>query len=296
MTGTWLPSRDDWIRQDHVDLEGFWESAAFRLHQAYDVTVKPAWRLDLDVQPWCELWLIREGECAIAIGEETAVARAGEVAILPPGRSRASANHQGTEPLSLIGFGCSLLLFETVDLVAQLPLPLLLKQPTDRLRDLIGEVVRSAAGGGADRVFRARAYAELALADVIEQSGTALPGTIPGLALRSEVRAALAFIGDHYAERLDLATLARAVHLSPKRLAYCFREALGVTPMAYLRRYRLERAREHLIASDLPITQIAYSTGFQEPAHFSRAFRTHFGISARTLRDHARAFRTTERR
>lgn len=294
MSGTWLPSRDDWIRQEHIDLEGFWESAAFRLHQAYDVTVKPGWRLDLDVQPWCELWLIREGECTIGIGEETAVARAGEVAILPPGRSRASANN-GADPLSLIGFGCNLLLFEAVDLVAQLPLPLLLTRPTEGLRHLIEEVVRTAAGSGTDRVFRSRAYAELALADVIEQSGTALPATIPGLALRSEVRAAMEFIGGHYAERLDLATLARVVHLSPKRLAYCFREALGVTPMAYLRRFRLERAREQLIATDLPITQIAYSTGFQEAAHFSRTFRTHFGISARTLRDHARAFRTTER-
>ncbi|GAB3425489.1 helix-turn-helix domain-containing protein [Flindersiella endophytica] len=294
MTATKLPSATDWIRQDHVDLEGFWENAAFRLHQAYDVTVKPGWRLDLDVQPWCELWLILEGECTIAIGDETATARPGEVAILPPGRSRASANH-ATEPLSLKGFGCNLLLFEAVDLVAQLQLPLLLQEPPDHLRHLIAEVVRSAAGDGPDRVFRARAYAELALADVIELTGTDLPPTIPGLTLRAEVQATLEFIGDHYPERLDLTTLARAVHLSPKRLAHCFREALGVTPMAYLRRYRLERAREQLIATDLPITQIAYSTGFQEPAHFSRTFRTHFGISARTVRDHARAFRTTER-
>jgi AraC-like DNA-binding protein len=296
MNGTTrLPSSDDWIRQAHVDLDGLWENATFRLHAAYDVIVKPGWRLDLDVQPWCEVWLIREGTCALGLGGDTALAREGDVAILRPGRDRASANN-GHGPLALLGFACSLMLYEAIDLVPRLDLPLVLRDPVDRLCDLIQEAVRAAAGKGTDKVFRARAHAELALADLIDAARAELPESIPGLVVREEVQQALAFIGDHYADRLDLATLARAVHLSPKRLARCFREALGVTPMAYLRRYRLERARELLIATDLPVTQIAYDTGFQEPAHFSRTFRAQFGVSARALRDHARAFRTTARR
>lgn len=294
MNGTRLPSDDDWIRQAHVDLDGLWETATFRLHQAYDVIVKPGWRLDLDVQPWCEIWLIGEGTCTLGLDGETVLAREGDVAILPPGPHRRSAN-EGSGPLSLLGFGCTLLQFEATDLITQLGLPLVLRRPPAGLCDLIRSAVRAAGGTGPDRVLRARANAELALAEIIGIVRAGLPETIPGLVVREEVRQALAFIAGHYADRLDLATLARAVHLSPKRLARCFREALGVTPMAYLRRYRLERAREQLIATDLPVTQIAYETGFQEPAHFSRTFRAQFGVSARALREHARAFRTTAR-
>jgi AraC-like DNA-binding protein len=294
MTGTRLPADDDWIHQAHFDLDGFWETATFRLHQAYDVTVKPAWRLDLDVQPWCEIWLIREGACAIESGAESAVAAAGEVAILRPGLSRGSSN-AGSGPLSLLGFGCSLMQFEATDLITLLDLPAVLRSPSDRLRELISETVRTAGGVSLDRAFRARAQAELALAELVSLTRSAMPESVPGLVMRDEVRSALAYIADHHSGRLDLATLAQAVHLSPKRLARCFREALGVTPMAYVRRFRLERAREKLIATELPITQIAYDTGFQEPAHFSRTFRAQFGVSARALREHARAFRTTGR-
>lgn len=289
-----MPTARDWIRQDHVDLEGLWDVAAFRLYEAYDVVVGPLWRLELEVQPYAEIWLIKSGICAITIGDEHVDVGPGEVAVVRPGRRRVSANG-GSEPLALAGFGCSVVLFDAIDLLGQLVLPTRIAEPTDRLAELITETVRASQSDATDRVFRARAHAELALAEIVRHTRAQLPDAIaqPGFEMRTEVRDALTFIASHHADHLDVAAIARAVHLSPKHLARCFRQSLGIAPMAYVRRYRLSRARQQLVTTDLPITRIALDTGFREVAHFSRAFRAQFGVSPRILRDHARALRST---
>lgn len=280
----------DWIRQAHVDLEGLWETAAFSLYEAYDVTVGPRWRLEVDVQPYAEVWLIGAGTCSLTLGDQQVCAGPGQVVLVRPGPRRVSENG-GSEPLSLIGFGCSVRLFDSLDLLGRLDLPLLLPDPPERLRQLIGETVQATQSNGVDRVFRARALAELALAEIITTTGSDLPGT--ALRLRPEIEAALAFIAGNYRDRLDLATIAAAVHLSPKYLARCFRDSLGITPMAYVRRYRLTRAREQLATSDEPVSRIALEVGFVQTAHFSRAFRSQFGVSPRIVREHARALQAT---
>lgn len=276
----------DWIRQDHVDLDGLWESATFTLHEAYDVVVGPRWQLGLPTQPHGEIWLIRDGACAVELGERRVVAHAGQVVILRPGLRRMSANG-GTSTLALAGFGCSLR-SGPVDLLARFDLPLVVTSPSARVCSLIGETVAAAHGGGADRVFRARALAALAVAELVRDEPSAAIAEI-----RPELRAVVTFIAAHYGDPLDLRALARVAHLSPKQLGRSFGAELGLTPMTYLRRFRLDRARERVAGSDDPISRIAHECGFSELAAFSRAFRRQHGVSPRTLRDHSRALRST---
>lgn len=298
-----LPLESDWIRQDHVDLEGLWDRAAFRLHEAYDVAVRPGWRLELAEQPWAEIWLIRRGRCHLILGDQEAVAEPGQLAILRPGRSRSSWNQEDVE-LSLVGFGCSAVFAGAVDLVGELDLPLVVPEPGDELRTMVRATVRSARGQGTERAFHAPASAQLALAGIVTAAGLdlsevgdgGLTGTVPRrLMLRPELRAVLDLIAARFADPLDLRRLAEAAHLSPKHLARTFRDTLGTTPMAYLRRYRLLRSSELLITTARPITRIAHDCGFTDSAHFARAFRSQFGVSASGFRDHARSFRSTDR-
>jgi AraC-like DNA-binding protein/mannose-6-phosphate isomerase-like protein (cupin superfamily) len=276
----------DWIRQDHVDLDGLWESATFTLNEAYDVVVGPRWQLGLPAQPHGEIWLIRAGVCAVSLGSERVLAQPGEVVFLRPGPRRMSANG-GASALSLIGFGCSLR-SGPVDLLARFDLPLVVTSPSERVCSLIEETVAAAHGGGADRVFRARALAALAVAELVRDEPSAVLAEV-----RPELRAVLAFIASHYGSPLDLRALARVAHLSPKQLGRIFGTELGLSPMAYLRRFRLDRARERVATTDSPISRIAVECGFSELAAFSRAFRRQHGVSPRTLRDHSRALRST---
>jgi len=58
-----------------------------------------------------------------------------------------------------------------------------------------------------------------------------------------------------------------------------FQSEFGCSPGDYLTRYRIQRARELLRHSALPIGAVAASVGFQDPLYYSRAFRRETGES-----------------
>jgi transcriptional regulator GlxA family with amidase domain len=76
---------------------------------------------------------------------------------------------------------------------------------------------------------------------------------------------------------VPIATIAGAVHLTPRRLETLFRQDLGLTPGAYALSLRLAAARRMLTDTKHPLHEIALRTGFSSPATLSRAFKTRFG-------------------
>ncbi len=58
-----------------------------------------------------------------------------------------------------------------------------------------------------------------------------------------------------------------------------FTALMGITALEYLRRVRLQKARELLKDPSLSISEIAYSVGFSDPAYFSKVFKTETGVS-----------------
>jgi AraC-like DNA-binding protein len=81
------------------------------------------------------------------------------------------------------------------------------------------------------------------------------------------------FIDRHYARPLTVERLARLAGLSPFHFIRAFRAAFGQTPHRYLRDKRIERAKELLITTPLPVTEICDQIGFQSLGSFSTLFR-----------------------
>ena len=80
-------------------------------------------------------------------------------------------------------------------------------------------------------------------------------------------------------EPLSLEELARMTEVSQRQLQRLFRRSLGVTPAQYYLGLRLQRARELLLQTDMPIMSITVACGFRSPAHFSKSYRAVFGHS-----------------
>src|SRR5690606_19517486 len=78
---------------------------------------------------------------------------------------------------------------------------------------------------------------------------------------------------------LSRSDLAAAVHLSPTRFHYVFKQAMGVAPLAYLAQLRIQRAQQLLTTTRLRIADIAHAVGCSDAFHFSRQFRKHVSIS-----------------
>jgi two-component system response regulator YesN len=105
-----------------------------------------------------------------------------------------------------------------------------------------------------------------------------------GKATQQIVRQAMACIHTRYTESLNREDIARHIGISADYLTDCFRQELGITPMIYLRRYRIRQARELLETSNLSIMQVAMEVGFSESAHFTRTFQREVGMTPRAYR------------
>ncbi|RVX42519.1 AraC family transcriptional regulator of arabinose operon [Nonomuraea polychroma] len=98
------------------------------------------------------------------------------------------------------------------------------------------------------------------------------------------VRRVLAIIAAEPGAPHSVASLARAVALSPSRLAHLFTAETGRTPMQAVRQARVRHAAGLLEVTDLDVGQVAAASGFVSPFHFSRAFKREYGLPPRDYR------------
>ncbi|WP_407991513.1 helix-turn-helix transcriptional regulator [Kitasatospora sp. CMC57] len=90
------------------------------------------------------------------------------------------------------------------------------------------------------------------------------------------LRKAIAFIETNAEREISLADIAAAAFVTPRALQYAFRRHLDTTPLAYLRRVRLDAAHRALLAADpgtTTVTEIAMRWGFAHAGHFAGLYR-----------------------
>jgi AraC family transcriptional regulator len=92
-------------------------------------------------------------------------------------------------------------------------------------------------------------------------------------------RAVAAYIEEHLAEPISLATLAALVRLSPHHFCRAFKKSFGVPPHRYHNGRRMERAKSLLVKRGSSVTDTGLTIGFSETSSFSAAFRRETGLT-----------------
>jgi AraC-like DNA-binding protein len=103
--------------------------------------------------------------------------------------------------------------------------------------------------------------------------------------VRVLVEKAITFIGANLAKKLSAEDLAAQAGLSESHFNRVFRAQTGYAPMEYLRRYRVQRAKDLLANVDLAVKEIARQTGFDDAYHFSKVFHQLAGVTPTAYRD-----------
>lgn len=96
------------------------------------------------------------------------------------------------------------------------------------------------------------------------------------------------YIRSHYSEKVTLDEIAAHVHLHPNYLCAMFREQTGKTVFEQLIWQRVHEASKLLRGTNLPISQISASCGFQSPGFFSRKFKEILGMTPMECRKKSR--------
>jgi YesN/AraC family two-component response regulator len=98
------------------------------------------------------------------------------------------------------------------------------------------------------------------------------------------IRRAMAFIHENYAQPISRKDIAKHISIAEDYLTFCFRQELGTTPIKYLQRYRVNRAKGLLKENSMSITEIAGLVGFSDSSYFSRIFHRETGLSPEEFR------------
>ncbi|MDT7689343.1 MAG: AraC family transcriptional regulator, arabinose operon regulatory protein [Acidobacteriota bacterium] len=77
--------------------------------------------------------------------------------------------------------------------------------------------------------------------------------------------------------RLKFSEIARSLNLSVSRLSHLFKSEVGMTPAQYLKKLRLERAKELGETTFLRVKEIMSAVGMTDESHFIRDFKTRYG-------------------
>ena len=99
------------------------------------------------------------------------------------------------------------------------------------------------------------------------------------------IKEALAFIENNYMMNISVEDIAERSGLNRSYFGRLFREAVGKSPQEFLINYRMIKAAELLTLTRYSVSQIGVAVGYPNQLHFSRAFKSVYGVSPRNWRN-----------
>lgn len=105
-----------------------------------------------------------------------------------------------------------------------------------------------------------------------------VPGALGGDGTLAKVAAMAAYIAEHHAEALAVATIARQVRLNPTYAMTVFRRHTGMTLNDYMTRFRVATAQRLLATGDLSVLDAGLQAGFGSSSRFHEAFTAVTGL------------------
>ena len=94
----------------------------------------------------------------------------------------------------------------------------------------------------------------------------------------------ITYIESNFANDINLNQVAKTAALSESECMHCFKRSTGLSPMQFLKVYRLLRSAELIRSTSMNISEIAAQCGFLDMSYFAKSFRQVFNVSPTTYR------------
>lgn len=265
--------------------------------------------------PYTLIWLVLDEKLLVEINGEQRWAVQGDLIMCPPNTQFGLIPRNSEERIHYLSL-CADLKIGNMDLVSLYGLPSLAKmgaseeltrwiyewktlvEEFDKFGDLINMKASQQESEGKNTYFLHTDvpihYCGLQglIYRWVQQWMTKMRSMLPNEPLRFDHR--VMQVCDYVRERLDqplrLQELADHAHISVSQLSHLFMETLGTAPMEFVRRSRIDLAKQMLMNHSLSLREIAEKIGFEEQGQLSRAFKRAEGISPSQYRNKSNNF------
>ena len=99
------------------------------------------------------------------------------------------------------------------------------------------------------------------------------------------IKEALNYIEQNFQNNISIEEIAAVCGINRSYLGRIFRNSIGKSPQEFLMNYRMIKATELLKLTSLSIGEVGCAVGYENQLHFSRAFKTIYGVSPREWRN-----------
>jgi AraC-like DNA-binding protein len=88
---------------------------------------------------------------------------------------------------------------------------------------------------------------------------------------------AIGRLREHFDEQLKMEEIARELGMSVSGFHHHFKSVTSMSPLQFQKHLRLQEARRLMLGEDMDAASAGFHVGYQDPSHFSREYKRHFG-------------------
>ena len=149
----------------------------------------------------------------------------------------------------------------------------------DKMRDAIKRLLLSLQSPIDSVVLAPDILKELLYYAVISSGGAGLVALASDHGAFSSVSKIMNYIHHHYAQGINIEQMMKMAGMGQASFHRAFKQVAGDTPIQYLKKIRLHKAKELLASGRQKASMVAYDVGYDSPSQFSREFKRFFGTS-----------------
>ena len=236
-----------------------------------------------------EIIYVRSGFLTVSISGESYIGKTGEAFVVSPGNLHLMGSQSGTVDYYTFLFPLKYISFRTDDMLDEKLLEplnsghlMICPRVKDTAKELCEQLIEiyEAKNDESESKITTQVRTKIILLQFILEmwnKGLVVENDTSG---RNTVeKEMVSYIQQNYTGTISLKEFGEQFHLSEKYISRYFKEHFHITLSQYVAYLRLEHAKQLLQDTDIPITEVALQSGYQNVSYFIRSFKKTYEVS-----------------
>ena len=236
-----------------------------------------------------EIIYVRSGFLAVSISGESYIGKTGEAFVVSPGNLHLMGSQTGTVDYYTFLFPLKYISFRTDDMLDEKLLEPLnsghlmicprVKDTAKELCEQLIEIYEAKKDESESKIATQVRTKIILLQFILEmwKKGFVIENDTSG---RNTVeKEMVSYIQQNFTGKISLREFGEQFHLSEKYISRYFKEHFHITLSQYVTYLRLEHAKQLLQDTDIPVTDVAMQSGYQNVSYFIRSFQKAYAVS-----------------